>query len=72
MPVTLFGIRNCVTMKKARARLDAHGIEYAFRDDKTAGLDEARLQAWIDALGWDPCCLPLYLQYTNFSPTYVK
>lgn len=54
MLATIYGIRNCDTMKKARAWLDAHGIEYAFQDYKTAGLDEARLQAWIDALGWEP------------------
>ena len=54
MPATIFGIKNCDTMKKARAWLDAHGIEYAFHDYKTQGIDEARLQRWIDALGWEP------------------
>ena len=34
--------------------LDAHGVAYAFHDYKTAGLDEARLQGWIDELGWEP------------------
>lgn len=51
MPVTIYGIRNCDTMKKARAWLDAHGVEYAFHDYKTQGLDPARLQGFIDALG---------------------
>jgi arsenate reductase len=54
MPVTIYGIRNCDTMKKARAWLDARGVAHAFHDYKTAGLDEARLQGWIDAIGWDP------------------
>jgi Spx/MgsR family transcriptional regulator len=54
MPVTIYGIKNCDTMKKARAWLDARGVAYAFHDYKTAGLDEARLQSWIDALGWEP------------------
>ena len=53
MPVTIYGIRNCDTMKKARAWLDGHGVAYAFHDYKTAGLDEARLQGWIDDLGWE-------------------
>ncbi|MEX0407996.1 ArsC family reductase [Aquibium sp. LZ166] len=54
MSVTIYGIKNCDTMKKARAWLDAHGVAYAFHDYKTAGLDEARLQGWIDELGWEP------------------
>lgn len=51
---TIYGIANCDTMKKARAWLDAHGVEHAFHDYKTQGLDEARLQCFIDALGWEP------------------
>jgi len=54
MPVTIYGIKNCDTMKKARAWLDANGVAYAFHDYKTQGLDEARLQSFIDALGWEP------------------
>ena len=54
MPVTIYGIRNCDTMKKARAWLDGHGIAYAFHDYKTAGIEETRLQNWIDTLGWEP------------------
>lgn len=54
MPVTIYGIRNCDTMKKARAWLDARGVAYGFHDYKTAGIDEARLQGWIETLGWEP------------------
>jgi Spx/MgsR family transcriptional regulator len=50
---TLYGIRNCDTVKKARAWLDAAGIGHAFHDYKTAGVDHARLTAWADALGWE-------------------
>ena len=53
MPVTIYGIKNCDTMKKARAWLDDHGVEYAFHDYKTAGIDAKRLQAWCKALSWD-------------------
>jgi arsenate reductase len=53
MAVTLHGIRNCDTVKKARAWLDARGIEHRFHDYKTAGVDEARLRAWAARLGWD-------------------
>ncbi len=53
MPVTIYGIKNCDTMKKARAWLDANGVAYAFHDYKTQGIDPARLQGFIDALGWE-------------------
>jgi Spx/MgsR family transcriptional regulator len=53
MKVTVYGIRNCDTMKKARAWLDAHGVEYAFHDYKVQGIDEARLAAWMKAVGWE-------------------
>ncbi len=53
MPATLYGIKNCDTMKKARAWLDAHGVGYRFHDYKTAGIDAATLDGWIDALGWE-------------------
>jgi arsenate reductase (glutaredoxin) len=53
MPLTLYGIKACDTMKKARAWLDAHGVAYAFHDYKTEGVDEARLQRWCGTLGWE-------------------
>jgi len=50
--ITLYGIPNCDTMKKARAWLAEHDIEYVFHDYKKAGVDEAALRAWVDELGW--------------------
>lgn len=50
---TLYGIKNCDTMKKARAWLDAHGVAYAFHDYKTAGAPGAAVEAWVSALGWE-------------------
>ena len=49
----MYGIRNCDTVKKARAWLDAAGVRYAFHDYKVAGIDRARLAAWCDRLGWE-------------------
>lgn len=51
--VTLHGIRNCDTMKKAWTWLDAHGVAYAFHDYKTQGLDKATLEHWIREVGWE-------------------
>ncbi len=51
--VTIFGIRNCDTMKKARAWLDAHGVAHAFHDYRVAGVDEASLRAWVARAGWE-------------------
>ncbi|HMR33903.1 MAG TPA: ArsC family reductase [Geminicoccaceae bacterium] len=53
-PVTIYGIRNCDTMKKARAWLDGHGVVYAFHDYKAAGIDRPRLEDWVRTLGWEP------------------
>ena len=49
----IYGIKNCDTMKKARAWLDGRGIAYAFHDYKTAGIDKARLEGWVSQLGWE-------------------
>jgi Spx/MgsR family transcriptional regulator len=51
--VALYGIPNCDTMKKARAWLHAHGVDYRFHDYKREGLDEIRLRAWVAELGWE-------------------
>lgn len=53
MTFTLYGIKACDTVKKARAWLDANGIAYAFHDYKTLGIDKARLEGWCDELGWE-------------------
>jgi arsenate reductase (glutaredoxin) len=53
MAVTLYGIPNCDTVKKARNWLDANGIGYVFHDYKKAGADPAKLKAWFEAKGWE-------------------
>lgn len=53
MTITLYGIRNCDTVKKARAWLDNQRIIYVFHDYKTAGIDAGRLQRWCKELGWE-------------------
>src|SRR5258708_3333243 len=51
--VILYGIRNCDSVKKARAWLDQHGVEYRFHDYKVAGIDMARLDRWCGEVGWE-------------------
>jgi arsenate reductase len=51
--VTLYGIRNCDTMKKAWTWLDAKPVAYDFHDYKKQGIDRATLDIWVDALGWE-------------------
>jgi arsenate reductase len=50
--ITIYGIKNCDTMKKARAWLDRQGIAYAFHDYKTAGVERDRLESWSKKVGW--------------------
>ena len=50
---TLYGIRNCDTMKKARTWLDGHGIAYEFHDYKVSGIDRAHLERWCREVGWE-------------------
>lgn len=52
-PITLYGIPNCDTVKKARALLTAHGVEHAFHDFKKQGVPADHLARWIDAVGWE-------------------
>jgi arsenate reductase len=52
-PVTIYGIPNCDTMKKARTWLDDQGIAYDFHDYKKAGIDRTTLEAWSKKVGWE-------------------
>jgi arsenate reductase (glutaredoxin) len=53
LSITIYGIKNCDTMKKARAWLDKHGVEYAFHDYKTQGIARERLERWEKKVGWE-------------------
>jgi len=50
--ITLYGIKNCDTVKKSRTWLDTHGIDYEYHDFREDGLDEDAVAAWIEELGW--------------------
>ena len=51
--ITLYGIPNCDTVRKARRWLDAQGVAYRFHDFRKDGVDEPRLRAWVGELGWE-------------------
>ena len=53
MTLTIYGIKNCDTMKKARAWLDSHGVAFDFHDYKSEGISKDRLEVWSDELGWE-------------------
>ena len=51
--VTIYGIKNCDTMKKARSWLERQGVQYEFHDYKASGIDAARLTRWAGEVGWE-------------------
>jgi arsenate reductase len=53
MAATLYGIKNCDTMKKAWTWLDQHGLAYDFHDYKKQGIDRATLEGWARQVGWE-------------------
>jgi arsenate reductase len=53
MVLTMYGIKNCDTVRKARAWLDGHRIDHEFHDYKSQGVDRAALLRWVDELGWE-------------------
>lgn len=53
MTITMYGIKNCDTIKKARTWLEERGLGYDFHDYKASGIDRGRLQDWVDRLGWE-------------------
>ncbi|CAN7387133.1 ArsC family reductase [Phenylobacterium sp. LjRoot164] len=53
MSITIYGIKACDTMKKARTWLDDHGVAYGFHDYKAVGIDRASLERWAGQVGWE-------------------
>lgn len=53
MTITIYGIRNCDTMKKAFVWLDSHGVDYVFHDYKKDGISKKDIEAWSKEVGWE-------------------
>jgi arsenate reductase (glutaredoxin) len=52
-PITIYGIKNCDTMTRARTWLDKHGVAYEFHDYKVAGIDQEHIEKWSKKVGWE-------------------
>lgn len=68
MSVTLYGIKNCSTMKKAFDWCEERGIEYAFHDYKKLGVPRERLVLWCQAVGWKTLVNTKGTTYRKLSP----
>ena len=53
MRITIYGIRNCDTMKKARTWLESNGVAHDFHDYKVSGVERAKLESWAKQVGWE-------------------
>jgi Spx/MgsR family transcriptional regulator len=53
MSITIYGIKNCDTMKKARTWLEGKGLPYDFHDYKASGIDRSHLETWVASAGWE-------------------
>jgi arsenate reductase len=53
LSITMYGIKNCDTIKKARSWLEGHGVAYDFHDYKAVGIDRKSLEKWVKEFGWE-------------------
>ena len=67
--VTVYGIKNCDTVKKARRWLEDRGIEYQFHDFRQDGLDKKQLTAWVKSQGWEKIVNKRSTSWRNLSDT---
>ena len=70
--VVIYGIKNCDTMKKARAWLDGRSIAYAFHDYKIAGVERAKLIGWSGAVGWERLSSRKAIELMLAHPSLIK
>jgi arsenate reductase len=71
LAITIYGIKNCDTMKKARAWLDKHSVDYAFHDYKSAGIERDRLERWANKSAGRLCSIAPG-QHSKSYPTKTK
>ena len=67
--ITLYGIKNCDTVKKARKWLDENSITHRFHDVRADGLDQDMLKCWINAAGWETVLNKRGTTWRKLDPT---
>ena len=67
--LTLYGIKNCDTVKKACRWLEDHGVKYQFHDFRQDGLDKKKLKNWLETLGWEALVNKRSTTWRNLSDT---
>jgi arsenate reductase len=70
--IIIYGIKNCDTMKKARAWLDKHGVEYKFHDYKIEGIARERLERWAKKSGWETLLNKSGMTFRKLPPQEQK
>lgn len=65
--LTIYGIKNCDTVKKARRWLEDHGVEYQFHDFRQNGLDKKQLTGWVEKSGWETIINKRSTSWRNLS-----
>ncbi|WP_299792651.1 ArsC family reductase [uncultured Shewanella sp.] len=65
--MTLFGIKNCDTVKKARKWIEANDLNIPFHDFRVDGLTQDQLTSWVASLGWEPLFNKRSTSYRNLS-----
>ena len=66
--ITLYGIKNCDTVKKARRWLEQHQIDYNFHDFRQQGLQQDAVETWLDELGWETLVNRRSTSWKQLSP----
>ncbi len=65
--IKMYGIKNCDTIKKAQNFLSTHGLAYEFIDFQNNPINEATLQSFVDAIGWEALINKRSTTYRNLS-----
>jgi arsenate reductase-like glutaredoxin family protein len=68
-PITVYGIPNCDTVKKARTWLTAQGVDFNFHDFKKQGVPEAQLDQWLASVAWDKLVKRPVVQWSTTDVT---
>lgn len=70
--ITIYGIKNCDTMKKTRSWLDKNGVEYKFHDYKVEGIERERLEHWAKKAGWETLLNKSGMTFRKLPPKEQK